>query len=166
MGGTCVPVWSEQYLLVPGENGPVKEKVKEDYEVVTRITSLNENAFSPTISPSGKIIAFSTCSDLRGFGNRFNVKMTDSKGGAGIEIVTKGNIEGYYPSWYPDGNKILFTSLNYGYPNIRAMSSSGIGGIDNISTMGFRCFDGDVSPDGQCIAFSTANIYMNRQMTM
>lgn len=75
--------------------------------------------------------------------------------GSDVRRLTANDTDDVYPSWSPDGTKIVFQSYRDGQPEIYVMNAGG-GGQARLTA--FDGYDGQPvwSPDGQWIAFVSA----------
>ncbi len=137
----------------------------EEIAALVKITNRPSHDCNPDISPDGKSLAFDSWEpydEFRGSvrdltGGAYNVWLVSTHGGTGYQRVTNSTADDYYPAWYPDGERILFTSERPGYPSIWAKSATGLSGTQKLSWLGTYDFSGDVSPDGKFIVFSAAD---------
>jgi len=84
---------------------------------------------TPTFSPDGKLIAFSSTRD----GNAQIYVMNAD--GTGARRLSKNTLKEFSPSWSPDGNWIAFTSIRDGVANIFIMDKNG-GNVQQVTKDG------------------------------
>lgn len=107
-----------------------------------------DGGFSPTFSPDGARIAFSS----RRVGGALDVFVRVVDGSAGTERLTLAG--GSEPAWSPDGSRIAFESRRAGLPpDVHVMNADGSGSPDRLTTGGG--FSPAWSPDGTRIAFAS-----------
>ena len=152
MGGTCQSTYMPDR---PSLRRPSNAGRGEEATSLVRITSKPAYECSPDISPNGEEIAFESweAGGYNNFGD-FDIWIVGADGGGGFQRVTNSPVNDFYPSWFPDGKRLLFTSMRGGYPSIWAKATSGLGGTQKISWTGTYDYSGDVSNDGNFIVFS------------
>jgi Tol biopolymer transport system component len=89
------------------------------------LTSGSSNDVSPTWSPDGSTIAFS--SDAAS--GRFQIFSLDLASGAQKQL-TDAEADNYDPVWSPDGSQIVFVSTRTGNADVWTMSSDGSTQVD------------------------------------
>ncbi|HHS51091.1 MAG TPA: hypothetical protein ENN07_08255 [candidate division Zixibacteria bacterium] len=153
LGGTCQPTHIPRS---PRPQRSAEAHIFDETTSLVRITNRPSHETSPDVSPCGEFIAFESweLGDYYARDNRFDIWVTGSSGGGGYRRITHSASDDFYPRWYPDGNRIMFTSLRGGYPNIWAKSATGLGGTQRISWMGTFDYSGDISSAGDFIVFS------------
>ena len=72
-----------------------------------RLTENRKNDWSPSWSPDGKRIAFS--SDRKGDFVNYEIYLMDADGG-NLQRLTENRVYDWSPSWSPDGKRIAFSS--------------------------------------------------------
>ncbi len=155
LGGTCqstyVPDRQSQRPQNYGSGGGSEEPTS-----LVRITSRISHECSPDISPDGKNIVFESWEegDFYSRSGDFDIWIIGTAGGTGFQRVTNSPSDDFYPTWFPDGSRILFTSMRGGYPSIWAKATTGLSGTQKISWTGTFDYSGDVSLDGKSIVFS------------
>ena len=94
-----------------------------------RLTENQKNDWTPSWSPDGKRIAFS--SDRKGDLENFEIYVMDADGGNQQRLT---NNRGYDedPSWSPDGKRIVFHSYRDGNWDIYVMDADG-GNLENLT---------------------------------
>jgi len=164
IGGTCAPPGTYYRAGVcerPSGGAPAVEEVAS----LVRITNRPSHDCTPDLSPDGKHLAFESWEpnnfydvpSRNYFAGDFDIWMVGAHGGGGYQRITNNSTDDYYPAWYPDGKRLLFTSERSGYPSIWAKSANGVSGTQKLSWMGTCDFSGDVGPHGKNIVFSSAD---------
>lgn len=114
---------------------------------IIRLTSLYSIEVSPTVSPDGKYIAFT--SDRGGTPQIYTMR----RDGSDIRRIT---FEGSYntsPAWSPKGDKIVFSGRQGATNQIFTINPDGTG-LTQLTTEGNN-EDPSFSPDGRFITFSS-----------
>src|SRR5690242_5981829 len=105
------------YCLDAGGSGELWT-VKPDGSNDTQLTNLGGTAFFPAVSPDGTKIAFS---GNEGSDASLEIYVIDAKTGGGLKALTscaggKPGCANVYPSWSPDGKKLVYTHQDDGDP--------------------------------------------------
>ena len=125
-------------------------------------TSLNPGRdSSPSWSPEGKRIAFSSNRDARKGDFIFEIYVMDADGG-NPQNLTNNLKDDQYPSWSPDGKRIVFSARRDGHfenkfsitDEIYVMDADG-GNQQRLTENRKNDWDPSWSPDGKRIAFSS-----------
>lgn len=161
IGGTCGPP-SYQSTGVCGRPTNGAPHIEEVASII-RVTNRPSHDCTPDISPDGKYVAFASWESKNYYDvparNRpsgdFDIYLVSSIGGGGYQRVTNNPADDYYPAWFPESNRILFTSERTGYPAIWVKHFSGMTGTQKISWAGGSDFGGDVSK--QFIVFASSD---------
>lgn len=160
LGGTC----QSTYIPDSANSCPadVQRSGAEEAATMVRITSRPMHECSPSVSPNGEFVAFESWEegDFYLKGGDFDIWVTGVDGAGGFQRVTNSPADDFYPVWFPDGSRLLFTSVRGGFPSIWAQSPSGLGGTQKISWTGTYDYTGDVSPDGSFIVFSRGEQFL------
>lgn len=139
-------------LVGPIDDRPIKEVWFGDYDGANqrRVTTDRSLAITPTWSPDGRAIAYT--SYRRGFPDIFVSFIYEGR----LETPAGGNdrAHNFLPAWSPDGTRVAFMSNRDGNPEIYVMSRDGSNlrrltqhpGIDVTPTW---------SPTGNQIAFTS-----------
>jgi TolB protein len=118
---------------------------------VTRLSATHEDETCAQYSPDGKRLVF-----LRGFGNGNDdimISPPDMKDAVNLSASPQAN-EGW-PSWSPDGSKVLFSSNRSGVMVVYVVNADGTSLralTDGMATS--EDARAVFSPDGSCIAFT------------
>jgi len=139
--------------------------IKPDGSNDTQLTKLGGQALFPAVSPDGTTIAFS---GLQGSDQSLEIYLVDAKTGSGLKALTscsggKPGCANYYPSWSPDGKKLVYTHQDDGDPeggfgtNEQIWVMNADGSQANALTTGStpKHQRPDWSPDGKWIAYAT-----------
>ncbi|MDL2222996.1 peptidase S41 [Bacteroidales bacterium OttesenSCG-928-M11] len=102
----------------------------------------------PSISPDGKMIAFSYKGDI----------YTVSSGGGDARQITMHEAHDYMPVWSPDSKQIVFASNRFGNFDLFLISAEG-GNVSRITTFSGNEYPYSFSPDGKSILYG-ANIQL------
>lgn len=158
IGGTCAPPGG-YYRSGRGASVQDVPYPQEEVSALVRITSRPSHDCSPDVSPDGRLVAFESWEPDDGFGGEgnFDIWTVSAHGGGGYGRVTNSPTDDYYPSWYPDCSRLVFTSNRSSYPGIWAKAETGQGGTQKLSWTGTCDFSGDVGPNGDCVVFSRAD---------
>jgi Tol biopolymer transport system component len=116
----------------------------DDGSNLTNLTNNPANDSSPTWSPDGKKIAFSSDRDDReeGFGKQYELYVMNADGSEQTRITTTGAHN--YGTWSPDGSKIVYESGSH----ITVVNLDGSGSIERSEAEMPKW-----SPDGSKIAY-------------
>lgn len=165
VGGTCsMPPPCDRFYGncdQPRGGAPYLEEVTS----LMRITNRLSDDCCPDLSPDGKWIVFQSYDRYNTYRvpsrnytlGDFDIWIVGANGGSGFQRVTNNETDDYFPAWYPDGKRILFTSERSGIPNIWSSSVAGADGSQLLSWVGNTAFGGDVSPDGKFIVCCIAD---------
>lgn len=104
-------------------------------------TSLGRPGIAPEVSPDGRLIAY-TQSD----GQNDMIWVMNRNGSNPRMIFANG----WYPTWSPDGTKILFASQQNGLPQLFSINLDG-SGLQQVSDLPLLRGRSDWSPDGRLI---------------
>ena len=115
---------------------------------VKRLTNSAGADFSPSFSPDGARIVFSSTRH----GNLELYSMNID--GTGVTRLTNTAASEDYPSWSPDNKKIAFASDRHGNVEIYTMNANG-SGVTRLTTNDDSDQVPDWSPDGTKIAFAS-----------
>ena len=116
--------------------------------VLQRLTNHDAIDSSPSWSPDGRRIAFSSYRD----GN-WEVYVMDADGGNAQRLTDHDETDGN-PSWSPDGRRIAFDSLRDGNREVYVMDADGAN-AQRLTDHDASDVSPSWSPDGQRIAFSS-----------
>jgi len=97
----------------------ITEAGEDNSADVKKITSGTSFDSCPSISPDGKLIAFT-----RGAGKKHNVYIVPITGGEAQQISFLDSFN-FYPSWSPDGTEIAFISAKGGKARVWKVNSRG-----------------------------------------
>ncbi|MCK5833631.1 PD40 domain-containing protein [bacterium] len=154
LGGTC----QSTYIPDRGNSRPYNSHASgaEEATSMVRITSRPSHECSPDISPLGDYIAIESweAGDFYSKAGDFDIWIVGSDGTGGFSRITNSPTDDFYASWFPDGSRILYTSLSGGYPTIWAKSATGLSGSQKISWTGTYDYTGDINPNCSSIVFS------------
>ena len=115
---------------------------------IRRLTHHSDWNFSPSWSPDGRHIAFSSYRD----GN-WEIYVMGSDGSNPRRLTDHSSWD-VRPSWSPDGRHIAFVSERYGKPKIYVMDSAGSNPRNLTNDSDWHYYP-SWSPDGRHIAFVT-----------
>ena len=94
----------------------------------------------PSLSPDGKLVAYSAANGM------LTVKQVE--GGSPVQVVRGPDAKGRWPSWLPDGQRLVFVSPR----GIEVVSA--LGGAPRLLVSGTQVARGvTVSPDGKAFAY-------------
>ncbi len=166
VGGTCGPPCPVGACGRPQQGAP---GVQGNANIV-RITNRPSHDCTPVISPCGKMVAFESWEPSNYYNvptrNRlagnFDIYIVSSQGGGGYQRVSNNPADDYYPAWFPEGDRILFTSERMGYPRLWAKHFNGMNGVQSLSWDGKSNFGGDV---GEKHMVFTATDYIYSDIT-
>jgi hypothetical protein len=114
---------------------------------------LADNAVSPSWSPDGKKIAFTTTPPPPNGAGGPNIISTMNADGTG-QVPVPGSPDGHDPDWSPDGTRLVFgRGSSIGNMNIYVVNADGTG-LTQLTSTG-RDRDPTWSPDGTKIAFDS-----------
>ncbi len=164
IGGSCGPP-EYKPCRAPGDRPSGGAPYVEEIASLVRITNRPSHECTPALSPDGKYLAFDAwdpencydVSDRNHEAGDFDIWVINAHGGGGYQRVTNNTTDDYYPAWYPDGKRLLFTSERSGHPAIWSRAVDGTNGSQQLSWMGTSDFAGDVDPTGKYIVFSSAD---------
>ena len=106
----------------------------------TQITLDPGLELDPALSPDGKFLAYS--------GSAGDLMVRQVEGGVPLRVVREGNAAGRWPTWAPDGQRLLFVS-----PRGIEMVSA-LGGVPRLQVAGEELGRGlAASPDGRSFAY-------------
>ncbi len=135
---------------------------------VIRIAETDADEAEPAWSPDGSKIAFVSARDQGGrLGVALNVSsleqylnakfgdifLVPALGGAAVKLVE----DGYYPSWSPDGKRIVFMSNREGTLSLWTISAEG-GTPTRLTKEGSIDYQPSWSPDGKWIAYGSGGL--------
>ena len=124
-----------------------------------RLTNNRHDDWSPSWSPDGKRIAFSSNRDDRDGHFIFEIYVMDADGG-NPQNLTNNPKDDQYPSWSPDGKRIVFSARRDGHfenkfgitDEIYVMDADG-GNQQRLTENRVYDWSPSWSPDGERIAF-------------
>ncbi len=114
-----------------------------------QLTTDPEDHYTPQLSPDGSTVIF--VKDVEGLPQAFTVKVT---GGAETQIVVSAGVAVNFPSYTPDGTKIVFEEEEYDTIDIMNADGSGVTILTNQDQAYYDEFP-SVSADGRTITFSS-----------
>ena len=125
------------------------------------LTNNPGNDISPSWSPDGKRIAFSSDRDWDKGDHNSEIYVMDADGGNPQNLTNDLNAD-YSPSWYPDGKRIVFSSRREGHfenefgitEEIYVMDADG-GNQQRLTENRKNDWHPSWSPDGKRIAFAS-----------
>lgn len=108
-----------------------------------RIASLTGSFYDARISPDGKKIAYDT---------RQGLWIYDLERGIPERLISSAGIE--FPTWTPDGRRLVFGFREFGRENLFWIPVDGSAGMEKLRTSEFIEVPGSWSPDGETMAFA------------
>ena len=131
-----------------GSGGTPLDQMEEVAGAIRRLTNHSADDWSPSWSPDGRHIAFSSERD-----DNFEIYVMGSDGSNPRRLTNHSAGDGH-PSWSPDGRHIAFASWRDGNFEIYVMGSDG-SNPRRLTHDSARDFSPSWSPDGRHIAFSS-----------
>jgi len=105
-----------------------------------RLTTMTDEASTPSWSPDGRQIALTVTIPSRARSPRIGVAVIGADGGEPRLLTAPGPVRNSQPQWSPDGSRIVFVSNREGNDDIFVMNANGTGA---------RRLTQDLSNDGQ-----------------
>lgn len=169
----CCPKWSpdgQRIAFTSGQNGNHDiYLVNADGSGLTQLTHSDRDDSNPAWSPDGQRIAFTSGrpvglvlpgalatiiadgSDLTQMVGKFDIYLVNADG-TGLTQLTDDAGTDFFPSWSPDGQRILFISDRDGDPDIYTVNAAG-SGLSQLTHNRQLEMSPGWSPDGQRILF-------------
>jgi Tol biopolymer transport system component len=168
---TCPALFPDaQTIAYCGEAGRSSEiwTVKPDGSNDTQLTNLGGTALFPAVSPDGTKIAFS---GYEGSDRSPEIYVVDAKTGSGLKALTscaagRPGCANLYPSWSPDGTKLVYTHQDAGdaeggfgeNEQIWVMNADGSHAHALTTGSTPKHQRADWSPDGKWIAYASGKL--------
>ena len=137
-------------VYVPGQEGASRTIVWVDRE--GQLTPLvgDPRAFArPQLSPDGKQLAVGVESD-----GGSDIWIYDIERGTRVRLTTSGSA--WFPSWSPDGKRVVFTSFESGQTHLYWRLADGSGDEELLSSEGAQfMFPMSWTPDGSSLSVAT-----------
>lgn len=126
--------------------------IQRDGENLTRLTNSEGDDYTPTWSPDGEWIAFTSMRDGEIEGSQ-EIYIMRADGSEQQNISNSPQYDAY-PDWSPDGESIVFVSFRDGNTEIYSMNSDGTNQV-NLTHHPSEDLCPSWSPNGEFIAFSS-----------
>ena len=143
-------------IYVVEADGTELTSLSGSYEPAHLYSPTAEIDFSPTLSPDGSRVAYSTLKYAKGelYDHRYEIAVQPIDGSERVRL-TKNDRDDIAPAWAPDGSLIVFLSpgANYGNYRIFAISPDGSGERPVAPSVSAICCALMWSPDGSRLAF-------------
>ena len=101
--------------------------------------------FAPRLSPDGQRIAYAI------HGREKQICIYDLNRGTTTQLIAEG--KAYYPSWTPDGKRLVFGWMKEGSPNLYWQPADESSAMERLTTSDDLQYAGSWSPDGATLAF-------------
>ncbi|WP_437621476.1 BamA/TamA family outer membrane protein [Sorangium sp. So ce1151] len=106
-----------------------------------------EQAYSPSFSPDGKLLAYSVWTA----GGYRDIRVVDVAAGS-FRQVTRDRATDMSPAWSPDGRTLYFTSDRTGIHNVYAHDLA-TGALRQVTNVRLGAFHPAISPDGKTLVY-------------